>query len=274
MAGKANKTTKKSFFSNWIVRNLLIAVVIVVALVAGVMIFLNLVTQHNKELSVPDFSNMSVQEAEYAASQAGMRVEVTDSVFVKRMKRGSVYRQNPAPGAKVKEGRRIVLTINAVNAKKVTMPNLVGLSLRQAKAELMSRGLVLNRLVYVQDMATNNVLRQLKGNREIEPGTMVDSESPIDLVLGLNQMDNGTYVPDVTGLKNMSAVEAMFDHSLNVKGLKFDDTVKDYDDSLSARVYRQVPGPSDSVRVAMGEEVMLYLTKDAAKIPVRKTANE
>lgn len=274
MADKTNKTKKKGFSGNWIVRNLLIAVVIVAALIAGAMIFLNLVTQHNKELSVPDFSNMSVQEAEYAASQAGMRIEVTDSVFVKRMKRGSVYRQNPAPGAKVKEGRRIVLTINAVNAKKVTMPNLVGLSLRQAKAELLSRGLVLNRLVYVQDMATNNVLRQLKGNREIEPGTMVDSESPIDLVLGLNQMDNGTYVPDVTGLKNMSAVEAVFDHSLNVKGLKFDDTVKDYDDSLNAMVYRQVPEPSDTVSVAMGEEVMLYLTKDAAKIPVKKTANE
>lgn len=274
MADKTNKTKKKGFSVNWIVRNLLIAVVIVAALVAGAMVFLNLVTQHNKEISVPDFSNMSLKEAEYAASQAGMRVEVTDSVFVKRMKRGSVYRQNPAPGAKVKKGRRIVLTINAVNAKKVTMPNLVGLSLRQAKAELMSRGLVLNRLVYVQDMATNNVMRQLKGNREIEPGTMVDSESPIDLVLGLNHMDNGTYVPDVTGLKNMSAVEALFDHSLNVKGLKFDDTVKDYDDSLNAMVYRQVPEPSDTVSVAMGEEVMLYLTKDAAKIPVKKTADE
>ncbi len=268
------KTQKKGFLSNWIVRNLLIAVCIVIVFIVGAMVFLNLVTQHNKELSVPDFSNMSVEEAEYVASQSGMRVEVTDSVFVKRMKRGAVYRQNPSPGAKVKEGRRIVLTINAVNSKKVTMPNLVGLSLRQAKAELMSRGLVLNRLVYVQDMATNNVLRQLKGNREIEPGTMIDSESQIDLVLGLNDMDNKTYVPDVTGLKNMSAVDAIFDHSLNVKDLKFDETVKDYDDSLSAMVYRQVPEPSDTVTVAMGEEVMLYLTKDAARIPVKKTADE
>ena len=265
---------KKSFFSNWIVRNLLIALAVVVVLIVGAMIFLNRVTQHGKELSVPDFSNLSVQEAEYVASQAGMRVEVTDSVFVKRMKRGAVYRQNPAPGSKVKEGRRIVLTINAVNAKKVTMPDLVGLSLRQAKAELMSRGLVLNRLVYVQDMATNNVLRQLKGNREIEPGTMIDSESSIDLVLGLNDIDNQTYVPDVTGLKNMSAVEAMFDHSLNIKDLKFDDTVKDYDDSLNAMVFRQVPEPSDSVSVAMGEEVMLYLTVDVAKIPVKTEDDE
>ena len=270
----AGKTQKKGFLSNWVVRNLLIALCVVVVLVVGAMVFLNRVTQHNKELSVPDFSNMSVAEAEYAASQAGMRVEVTDSVFVKRMKRGAVYRQNPVPGAKVKKGRRIVLTINAVNSKKVTMPNLVGLSLRQAKAELMSRGLVLNRLVYVQDMATNNVLRQLKGNREIEPGTMIDSESSIDLVLGLNDMDNKAYVPDVTGLKNMSAVEAMFDHSLNIKDLKFDETVKDYEDSLNAMVYRQVPEPSDSVSVVMGEEVVLYLTKDVAKIPVKKSADE
>lgn len=270
----AGKTQKKGFLSNWIVRNILIAVSVVVVLVAGAMIFLNLVTQHGKEISVPDFSNMSVEEARYAASQAGMRVEVTDSVFVKRMQRGAVYRQNPAPGAKVKEGRRVVLTINAVNAKKVTVPNLVGLSLRQAKAELLSRGLVLNRLVYVQDMATNNVLRQLKGNREIEPGTMIDSESAIDLVLGLNDMDNKAYVPDVTGLKNMSAVDAIFDHSLNIKDLKFDETVKDYDDSLNAMVYRQVPEPSDSLSVAMGEEVMLYLTKDVTRIPVKKTENE
>jgi beta-lactam-binding protein with PASTA domain len=252
-----------------LVRNLVVAVVLVVVMLVGAMIFLNVVTQHNKEISVPDFSNMTVVEAEQAADKAGVRVEVKDSVFVKRMKRGAVYRQNPVAGAKVKDGRRVVLTINAVNAKKVTMPNLVGLSLRQAKAELMSRGLVLNRLVYVKDMATNNVLKQIRGAREIEPGTMIDSESKIDLVLGLNDIDNRTYVPDVTGLKNLSAVEALYDHSLNIKDLKFDETVKDYDDSLNAMVYRQMPEPSDSVSVAMGDEVMLYMTLDVARIPVK-----
>lgn len=252
-----------------LVRNLVVAVVLVVVMLVGAMIFLNVVTQHNKEISVPDFSNMTVVEAEQAADKAGVRVEVKDSVFVKRMKRGAVYRQNPVAGAKVKNGRRVVLTINAVNAKKVTMPNLVGLSLRQAKAELMSRGLVLNRLVYVKDMATNNVLKQIRGAREIEPGTMIDSESKIDLVLGLNDIDNRTYVPDVTGLKNLSAVEALYDHSLNIKDLKFDKTVKDYDDSLNAMVYRQMPEPSDSVSVAMGDEVMLYMTLDVARIPVK-----
>ena len=158
----AEKTQKKGFFNHWIVRNLLICFILVVVMIVGAIVFLNVVTKHNQELVVPDFSNMTVEQAQMAAAQAGMRVEVTDSVFVKRMKRGAVRDQNPSPGAKVKEGRRISLTINALNAKKVTMPNLVGLSMRQALAELQSRGLTPGKLIYVEDLATNNVLRQLR----------------------------------------------------------------------------------------------------------------
>lgn len=265
-----DKTQKKGFFNNWIVRNLIAAFVLAVLLIAAAIIFLNVVTKHNKELSVPDLSNMTVDEAQYTAEEAGMRVEVTDSVFVKRMKRGAVYRQNPVPGSKVKKGRRITLTINAVNAKQITMPDLIGYSTRQAKAELLSRGLVLGRLIYVQDMATNNVLRQLYGNAEIEPGVMVESESVIDLVVGLNSTDNRTFVPYLGGLRNLSAVEAVHDHSLNVGKIMFDETVKDYEDSLNAVVYKQMPEASDSIAVNLGDNVDLYLTLDVTRVPVRE----
>ena len=267
----AGKKEKKGFFGSWIVRNLLMAFAIVVVLIAGAIIFLNVVTKHNQELVVPDFTNLSVEESSVIAEEAGMRIEVTDSVFVKRMQKGAVYRQNPSAGDKVKNGRRIVLTINAVNAKKLTMPNLIGYSMRQAKAELLSRGLVLGKLIYEPDMATNNVLRQLYEGKEIEPGTQIESESVIDLVVGLNDIDNRTFVPDVYGLKNNRAVETVQDHSLNIRSLRFDTTVKDYDDSLDAVVYRQVPEPSDSISVGMGEEVVLYLTIDKNKVPVRVT---
>ncbi len=272
------KTEKKGFFSNWIVRNLLTAFIIVVVLVIGSMIFLNVVTQHNKELTVPDFSNMTVAEAEAAASQVGMRVEVTDSVFAKRMRKGAVRDQNPAPGAKVKEGRRISLTINALNSKKVKMPNLVGLSMRQALAELQSQGLVLGKLIYVEDMATNNVLRQLRGNREIPSGSQIETDTVIDLVVGLNpDTDATTYVPSVIGKKYLTAVDAVHKQSLNIKSLRFDESVKDYDDSLNAVVYRQIPDPSElpsgsseesvSAYVSLGSDVSLYLTLNPERIP-------
>ena len=236
-------------------------------MIAGAMIFLNIVTKHNKELIVPDFSNMTVAEAEAAAAEALMRVEVTDSVFVKRMRKGAVRDQNPAPGSRVKEGRRVSLTINALNSKKVTMPNLVGLSMRQALAELQSRGLVVGKLIYVQDLATNNVIRQLRGNRQIEPGESVDSGTVIDIVLGLNpDTEAVAFVPNVIGKRYMTAVDLVHRQSLNIKTLRFDDTVKDYDDSLNAMVYRQSPEPSE-VPVNLGDDVSLYLTVDPERIP-------
>ena len=269
----AEKNTEKkengSVMGNWIVRNLIWAIILVVALIVGAAIFLNVVTKHNQELAVPDFSNLSVEEAQVLAAQSNMRVEVTDSVFVKRMKKGAVYRQNPRAGSKVKDGRRIILTINAKSAKKVTMPNLIGYSMRQAMAELQSRGLVLGKLIYVDDIATNNVLRQLRGNREIDPGVLIESESVIDLVVGLNSSDNETYVPDVVGLKHISALDAVHSNSLNIRNLRFDSSVKDYNDSLSAVVYKQSPEPSEH-SVKMGEDVTLYLTIDEKKVPIRK----
>ena len=274
MAEKKNTAKGKDFPGKWFLKHLVAAFIVLVALIVGAIIFLNVVTQHNKELIDPDMSNLSVEDARVEAEKNKMVIDVTDSVFVKRMKRGAVYRQNPAPGSKVKQGRRIALTINAVNAKKVTMPNLVGFSMRQAKAELLSRGLVLGKLIYIQDMATNNVLKQLYRNNEVEPGTMIESESVVDLVVGLNGHDFATYVPDVIGLKCMSAVDAVHDNSLNISKLRFDKTVKDYDDSLNAMVYNQEPEPSDSVQVNMGEEVTLFLTVDVNKIPVREEKDD
>ena len=259
MAKKETSKEVQPTKGNWIVKNLVRAFVLIVALIVGAMVFLNVFTKHNQELMVPDFSNLTVEEAQALASQSHMRVEVTDSVFVKRMKKGAVYRQNPRAGSKVKDGRRVILTINALNAKKVTMPNLIGYSMRQAMAELQSRGLVLGKLIYVDDIATNNVLRQLRGNRE----------TVIDLVVGLNTSDNETYVPDLVGLKHISALDAVHGSSLNIRSLRFDSTVKDYDDSLSAVVYKQSPEPSEH-SVRMGEDVTLYLTVDVNKVPVRK----
>ncbi len=290
----SGKLKNKGFFSNWIVRNLLIAFAVVVLLIVGSMVFLNLVTQHDKVYIVPDFSNMTVEEAEAVAAQEGMRVEVSDSVFVKRMRKGAVRDQNPAPGSQVKEGRRILLTINAMNSKKVTMPDLIGLSMRQALAELQSRGLILGRLIYVEDLATNNVLKQLERNFEIAPGTSVETDTVIDLVVGLNpDTEASTYIPDVIGKKYLTAVDAVHKQSLNVRSLRFDATVETFEDSLNAVVYRQTPEAvkiveptgeptieemlsgeppvPEKVQVSarLGSDVTLYLTIDPSRIPVK-----
>ena len=246
---------------NWIVRNLFGAVIFFAALLLAATVLLGIITHHGQTIEVPDLTSMSVNEARHQASRKSLKVEVIDSIYVRRMEKGAVYSQNPKPGAQVKKGRRIMLTINAMNAKKVSVPNLVGYSMRQAKAELNARGLALGKLMYVNDIATNNVLKQFYRNREIRPGRQVESGSEIDLQVGLNPSDNLTYVPNVKGMKYLRAVDAVHDNSLNLGRVIFDKTVKNYTDSLNAVVYKQTPAASRSP-LLMGSDVTIHLSLD------------
>lgn len=248
-------------FAKWLLRNVLAAAALVLCLVLLAQVGLGLFTKHGKEIEVPDMTGMSMDEATYNASLSGLRLEVTDSVFIRRMARGTVYSQNPIAGSKVKAGRKIRLTINAVQPKKLSMPNLVGLSMRQANAELNSRGLSLGKLIYVSDMATNNVLRQLYRNVEIKPGRQIESGAEIDLVVGLNPDDNQTYVPNLTGLKFRRALDVLHENGMNVRRVVFDDGVRTYADSLNAVVYKQVPAASPAP-ILMGSDISLWLTLD------------
>lgn len=260
----------KNFFNNWIVKNLLLAVVGVAAFVGIVSLALTIGTQHGKEITVPDFYEMDLRDAARVAEAAGVRLVVSDSVYVKRMAPGAVYMQTPKAGAQVKKGRKIRLTTNTLVPKKVNMPSLVGTSLRQARAELQRNGLILGRFSYVPDIATNTVLRQLRYGRDIEAGTPINSGTTISLVLGLGE-DNSTFVPNLTGRQYQNAINVAQDNSINVGRCLFDDTVKNYTDSVNARVWSQVPEP-DSIAVRKGSEVSLYLTLDESKINEAKAA--
>lgn len=222
---------------------------------------LKFITRHNQEFEVPSFMNMSVEEAEAVARQYELRLEVTDSVYINRMAPGAIFRQNPEAASKVKKNRRILLTINANQPKLVKMPELVGYSLRQAQSELVSNQLSLGKLIYVKDIATNNVLGQLYKGRAIAEGDKIPSESVIDLKLGINETDSTTYIPEIRGIPYRLVREKLAENSLNLSKAVFDESVTNYADSLSAWVYRQVPAPSDSVTVRLGTGVTVYLSK-------------
>ena len=255
---------KKTLTGNWIVRNLLMGALFVILLIGATSIFLALRTRHGKEITVPDMSGLSSADANRTARAAGLKTVVVDSVYMKRVARGAVVSQVPKAGSLVKPGRKISLTVNSMVPKKVAMPNLVHVSLRQAKAELSSKGLVLGRLDYVADIATNNVLRQKYRGSDIAPGKEIFTGSTIDLVLGLNGSDAMTYVPNLKGYRYLNAVSALQDNSLNVSSLVFDKTVRTYSDSLAATVYSQRPAAT-GVPTVLGTGVTLYLSLDANK---------
>lgn len=268
MAKKINKDINRPFKSSFI-KNGLLVLGILLAGYFSISLILRTITRHSNVYTLADFTGVTIQEAQELAKDGNFRLDITDSLYIRGMERGVICKQNPAPGSKVKKNRRILLTINSVIPKQVTVPDVVNFSLRQAKTELIASGLQLGRLIYIEDIATNNVLAQQYKGRDIEPGTLLDSDSKIDLILGLNpNTDTLTFVPNVIGYKCNIAKDIIYENSLNISNLKFDNTVKSYVDSLEAFVYGQYPEPSDSIGVNIGGDVTLYLSLDQTKIPV------
>ena len=261
---KDNKPTGR-----WILRNVVLAILFFVALLIVTQLSLKALTRHNQVITVPDFTNLSVPDAKIVAKRHDIRTVVVDSVYVKRMEKGHVFSQTPAPGSQVKKNRTIKLTINSSQTKMVKMPNLVGYSLRQAKTEILSSGLTVGKLAYREDLATNNVLDQFIKGRYVAPGTEVEAETPVDLLLGLSPDENETFIPYLIGFTLPVARDNLFENSLNLGNVSYDETVQTYQDTLSAVVYQQTPAFHVGAPAALGTAIHLKLTTSQAKIAAR-----
>lgn len=68
---------------------------------------------------------------------------VSDTMYTNKVNEGVVIDQYPKPHMKVKSGRTVRLTI-ATSEKLVSIPNLIGQSLRSAKISLQQIGLVID----------------------------------------------------------------------------------------------------------------------------------
>ena len=260
------KVQKVAEQTRWIWKNLLLGVAFVLVLGLLAAWGLGIVTRHGKVVTTPDFSNLTVAQARELASRSHVSVKVVDSVFVRRLAGGVVYRQQPKAGATVKKGRSIFLTINSVVPRKVVMPNLFGYSVTEARSELRNRGLNLGRLNYVKDIATNNVLGQSCEGLEVKAGDLVVSGSVIDLMVGVGSQDNQTTIPKITGMKYVNAIDALHERFLNIGKVSFDTGIKTYADSMNAVVFKQDPAGADR---NLGANVNFSLTLDPTKIPAK-----
>ena len=130
-----------NFFKRYpLTANILAMFVVGIVLICLAMWGLNVWTAHGAVQVVPDVRTLSVAEAEQTLKGCNLLTEVVDSVYGSHGARGSVVEQVPPPSNKVKPGRTVYLTINAYETKKVTLPDLVGTSLRQARATLQTLG--------------------------------------------------------------------------------------------------------------------------------------
>ena len=262
---------KKFLVSRIFLKNLGLALAIAVAFLLLTLLFMSIFTRHGQARPVPDFYGLSIKEASSLASKEKVRVTVIDSIFTNDVPRGSVYEQNPSAGHKVKKNRRVILTINAFNPEMVAVPDLVGLSARQAYSLIKSAGLEAGNPVYRTDLTIDFVLDQLYHGEHVAAGDSLQKGSEIVLVLGKGLSSRRIPIPDLTGKVLVDAKSTILSSSLLLGTYIFDETIKTGEDSLTAFVYKQNPEFSDETTLQLGSAIYIWLTVDSARLPVDST---
>jgi beta-lactam-binding protein with PASTA domain len=256
--------------NNLFLRNLVLAVCFIVIFIFVTHFVLNLATRHGQAFEVPDFNGLTMEEARAATVEARLQLEVNDSLYLPGRRGGIVLEQNPSPGSKVKSGRRIFLTINAYNPKMAQIPYVTGFSLRQAKNNIEVAGFEIDRLIYRDDMAANNVLEEQFDGRIIRPGSELQAPtgSGITLIVGRGD-ETAVRVPKVVGFPLKDAKSRLWEQGLNVGAIVRDEGITELN-LHQARVWRQSPGVG-SVQ-ALGTAVELHLSLDPEDISAGNAA--
>jgi len=232
-------TLKEFLTSKLFVRHLILAIASGIVLLWVAMRFLDLYTMHGRTITVPDLSGLTVEEAAEELTDMNLRYVVNDSIFDDFNPKGSIVRQDPEPGSEVKRNRTIYLTKVSIVPEKVPMPELIDLSFRQAIALLNAYGLNVGKLAYRPDIAQNAILQQRLDGEDIEPGTLIEKGSAIDLVIGMGLGEALVEVPLVIGMTRREAISALHAVSLSVG---IEDFLDDQNDN--PRVYQQTPDPT------------------------------
>ena len=121
--------------------NLLAMILVVCAIVWGVFKWLDIYTEHNISVTVPDIKGMHLNEARTLLGNHTLVAVISDSTYNTNQPAGIILDTNPVAGSIVKERRTIYLTINTNRAPMKVIPDIIdNSSLREAEAKLMAMG--------------------------------------------------------------------------------------------------------------------------------------
>jgi serine/threonine-protein kinase len=171
-----------------------------------------------REVEMPDVLELSIDTARVQLQENGFRVMVSDSLYDSKHPVGTVIEQNPYPYALVKKGRRVYLTIS-IGEKLITMPNLFGVSPREAELLLNSHNLDLNAKSYIfSDIYHEGTVM----GQSYPQGQPIKAGSRIDIIISLGKLNQERIVPNVLGKSLYEAREILKAMGLKIGRIEYE----------------------------------------------------
>lgn len=242
-------------------KNLKIALLGLAGFIVFVLLMDNVVmplyVKHGDETTIPSVMENPVDEARAQLEEKGFIVIIQDSLFDSHYPAGTVIDQNPYPGAVVKEGRRVYLTVS-IGETPIIMPKLINVSPREAELTLRTFGLEINERYYEpSDIYPEGVVI----GQSFPQGQLVPKGTKIDITISLGKLKDDFTVPDLVGKSLQEARQR-----LKLVNIKVGEVIyEERDNILPETVLAQSLSPGSMVEP--GDLIDLTVSTELKPIP-------
>jgi eukaryotic-like serine/threonine-protein kinase len=178
-------TFLRFLFSKYFFKHIFYMILIVLFAMPFGIIALRFMTDHGDYVKVPDLKGKTLDSVAIELDKLDLKYIILDSGnYNPNYKIFSVLDQQPKFDSKVKEGRKIYLTINSSDFKMVEVPNVMRTTIRQARKSLESLGFIIGEIEYIDDIGKDEVISFSYQGKQLKPGDTLRKTSVIDFKLG------------------------------------------------------------------------------------------
>lgn len=206
---------------------------------------------HGREVVVPKLVGLTPAQAERAALQNGLLIDIENRFYSTDVPEGRVLSQLPPDGTKVRRGWRVRLAVS-MGAQHVVIPDLVGDSVRSAELNLRRRGLEPGTLAYAHlpEQAQEQVVAQSP------PAAAEGIASPkVNLLFAAPPEESSYVMSNLFGRSLADAVKALQDAQMKTGNV----STVDAPGAASGVVVRQSIPPGQ--KVTAGSTVDLEVSR-------------
>ena len=253
-------------FSKTFLKHFSLIIVFYAIIVILLLLWLSYYTNHGQKLTLPDYNGMHIEKAMTDAENHHFKIIIDDSTHIVGKPGGLIISQNPKPGAKVKENRKIYVNVTKYNPDKIKvadLPSLYGRNFDTKKRELSILKIKSKIKGYEYDKGEPNYILKVfyKGQPIVtkegkKDDVEIDKGSTLEFIL--SRKSGG--IIDLPNFRCMTAEQAIF--LIESRNLKLGATRKNGQivSNPTGYVIKQFPNPTD--QIPMGSNIDLELSDE------------
>jgi serine/threonine-protein kinase len=204
-----------------------------------------------EEVVVPDVVGMPAARAETLLRTRGLYLHERSARYEEKVKATVVLEQLPPPGQRLKAHKRVHVVLS-LGSRRLTVPDLVGLTLPQAAIRLEEDGLEMGALIQAKN---NHVVEGTIAAHEPPAGVEYLKGNAVSLLVSTGPEEIAFVMPDMIGRHVDDVVKFLQDAGLRLGDVR----EEDYEGLDSGTITQQDPAAGS--RVASRDIISLTVVR-------------